>query len=73
MREELNRIGGIAPPPEFVLMDRAAIGLGSVFTHLRAEVNWHALFHDLIDGFDESEVRKRQERALRLFNLDLPS
>ena len=52
VREELNRIGGIAPPPEFVLMDRAASGLGSVFTHLRAEVNWHALFHDLIDGFD---------------------
>ena len=37
VREELNRIGGIAPPPEFVLMDRAAIGLGSVFTHLKAE------------------------------------
>ena len=73
VREELNRIGGITPPPEFVLMDRAAIGLGSVFTHLRAEVNWHALFHDLIDGFDESEVRKRQEKALRLFDLDLPS
>ena len=70
VREELNRIGGIAPPPEFVLMDRAAIGLGSVFTHLEAEVNWHKLFHDLIDKFDESEVKKRQEEALRLVDLE---
>ena len=72
VREELNRIGGIAPPPEFVLMDRAAIGLGSVFTHLKAEVNWHALFHDLIDNFDESEVKSRQKFALRHFGLELP-
>ena len=70
VREELNRIGGIAPPPEFVLMDRAAIGLGSVFTHLEAEVNWHRLFHDLIDDFDESEVKKRQKEAFRLVDLE---
>jgi predicted unusual protein kinase regulating ubiquinone biosynthesis (AarF/ABC1/UbiB family) len=72
VREELNRIGGIAPPPEFVLMDRAAIGLGSVFTHLKAEVNWHTLFHELIDNFDESEVKNRQAIALRQFGLEPP-
>ena len=38
---ELRRLGGVKPPREFVLMDRAAIGLGSVFTHLKAEINWH--------------------------------
>ena len=70
VREELNRIGGITPPQEFVLMDRAAIGLGSVFTHLKAEVNWHTLFHELIDDFDLSEVEKRQKNALRQFRLE---
>lgn len=70
VREELNRIGGITPPPEFVLMDRAAIGLGSVFTHLQAEVNWHTLFHELIDGFNVFEVEKRQTNALGQFGLE---
>ncbi len=27
VHEELKRIGGIKPPREFVLMDRAAVGL----------------------------------------------
>ena len=44
VRDELNKVGGVVPPPEFVLMDRAAVGLGSVFTHLNAEVNWHPAF-----------------------------
>ena len=65
VRKELNKIGGIAPPPEFVLMDRAAVGLGSVFTHLEAEINWHDLFHELINDFNEKEVQKRQAQALK--------
>ena len=60
VHEELKRIGGIRPPREFVLMDRAAVGLGSVFLHLKAEVNWHRLFHDLIDDFCVKELAKRQ-------------
>ncbi len=60
---ELKRIGGIKPPAEFVLMDRAAVGLGSVFMHLNAEVNWHQAFHELIDDFDTSQLAKRQEEA----------
>ena len=32
MRRELDRLGGVTPPPEFVLMDRAAIGLGGTIT-----------------------------------------
>ena len=58
--EELKRIGGVQPPREFVLMDRAAIGLGSVFMHLQAEVNWHRLFESMIDEFDENKLAKRQ-------------
>ena len=62
---ELKRIGGIKPPAEFVLMDRAAVGLGSVFMHLNAEVNWHQAFHDLIDDFDTNALAKRQEDAAK--------
>ena len=61
---ELRRLGGVRPPREFVLMDRAAVGLGSVFTHLKAEINWHRLFHDLIDDFDETVLAGRQAEAL---------
>ena len=60
VHQELKRIGGIKPPREFVLMDRAAVGLGSVFMHLKAEVNWHRLFHDLIDDFDTAKLGQRQ-------------
>jgi hypothetical protein len=45
-------------------MDRAALGLGSVFTHLKAEINWHRLFHELIEDFDPAELEKRQKKAL---------
>ncbi len=64
VHRELRKLGGVTPPREFVFMDRAAIGLGSVFMHLRAEVNWHRLFHDLIDDFDEAALAKRQTEAL---------
>ncbi|MBL8703161.1 MAG: AarF/ABC1/UbiB kinase family protein [Alphaproteobacteria bacterium] len=62
---ELRRLGGVRPPREFVLMDRAAIGLGSVFLHLRAEVNWHRLFHELIEGFEVRALARRQAAALK--------
>jgi hypothetical protein len=49
---------------EFVLMDRSAVGLGSIFLRLRAKPNWSRMFHKLVDGFDEKAVAKRQARAL---------
>ena len=66
---ELKRAGGVQVPREFVFMDRAAIGLGSVFMHLHAEINWHRLFHDLVDGFDEKQLARRQAKALRAAGL----
>jgi hypothetical protein len=57
---DLKLVGGVAVPREFVFMDRAAIGLGSVFLHLRAELNWHRLFHELIADFDAARVGERQ-------------
>lgn len=70
VHRELRRVGGVRPPREFVLMDRAAIGLGSVFMRLRAEVNWHRLFHGLIDGFDVDALAARQSAALEAAGLE---
>jgi predicted unusual protein kinase regulating ubiquinone biosynthesis (AarF/ABC1/UbiB family) len=60
----LQRTGGVRPPREFVLMDRSAIGLGSVFLRLGARLNWHRMFHELIDDFNESAISARQEATL---------
>jgi predicted unusual protein kinase regulating ubiquinone biosynthesis (AarF/ABC1/UbiB family) len=65
VHDELRRLGGVTPPREFVLMDRAAIGLGSVFLRLKAEINWHRLFHGLIGDFDEQTLANRQKKALQ--------
>ncbi len=67
---ELGRLGGVRPPREFVLMDRAAIGLGSVFMHLKAEINWHRMFHELIDEFDAKALARRQRKALKAVGLN---
>jgi predicted unusual protein kinase regulating ubiquinone biosynthesis (AarF/ABC1/UbiB family) len=72
VHKELRRLGGVTPPREFVLMDRAAVGLGSVFMHLDAEINWHQMFHDLIRNFDVDALEKRQAEALGKLGLPLP-
>lgn len=64
VHQELRRIGGVTPPREFVLMDRAAIGLGAVFLRLRAELNWYEVFHDLIGDFDVNVLAEHQTKAL---------
>ena len=66
---ELKKVGGIKVPREFVFMDRAALGLGSVFLHLKAEMNWHDLFNELIADFDVKELAARQKAALRKFDI----
>ena len=58
VHRELKKIGGVKPPREFVFMDRAAIGLGSVFLHLGAELNWYKIFNELIADFNEKQVEK---------------
>jgi hypothetical protein len=52
-------------PREFVFMDRAAIGLGSAFLHLEAELNWRSLFEASVAGFDETALAERQSAALK--------
>ncbi len=66
VHEGLQRTGGVRPPREFVLMDRSAIGLGSVFMRLRAELNWSRLFHETVDDFDPAKLTARQQEALRI-------
>ncbi len=67
---KLRELGGVTPPREFVLMDRAAVGLGSVFLRLRAELNWHRVFHDLIDNFDIDGLADRQAAMLTAHDLE---
>ena len=69
LRELSRERGGIAVPREFVFMDRAALGLGSVFIHLNAEVNWHRVFNELIQGFDSKALSARQNETLAKFGL----
>jgi len=64
LKQELRAAGPVKLPREFVLMDRAAVGLGSVFMHLRAELNFHRLFEEEIAGFDADALGRRQAAAL---------
>ncbi|TSD89174.1 AarF/ABC1/UbiB kinase family protein [Mycobacterium sp. KBS0706] len=72
VHKELRRVGGIEVPREFVFMDRAALGLGSVFIHLKARVNWHTLFNELIADFDQDILAKRQAAILKTHGLTPP-
>jgi len=66
---ELRKIGGVTVPREFVFMDRAAIGLGSVFLRLDAKINWFRLFSDVTRGFNADALGKNQKRALKACDL----
>jgi predicted unusual protein kinase regulating ubiquinone biosynthesis (AarF/ABC1/UbiB family) len=65
VHEGLKRTGGVRPPREFVLMDRAAVGLGSVFLRLGCAINWHRLFEELVQDFDADALAARQDAALK--------
>lgn len=69
LRELSRDKGGVTIPREFVFMDRAALGLGSVFLHLKAEINWYRVFNELIEGFDVTALEKRQSDILRKFKI----
>ena len=64
VKQRLRKIGTLTIPREFVFMDRAAIGLGSVMLRLRAELNFHDLFNEAIDGFSLETLTGRQAEAL---------
>ena len=64
VKQALEAKGPVTIPREFVLMDRAAIGLGSAFLHLGAEMNWRKLFEESLEGFSVEGLAKRQGAAL---------
>ena len=72
VHKALKEKGPVTIPREFVFMDRAAIGLGGVFLHLGAELNFHTMFNEEIEGFSLKELTKRQDRALSSVDLVRP-
>jgi predicted unusual protein kinase regulating ubiquinone biosynthesis (AarF/ABC1/UbiB family) len=73
VHQALKKKGPVKVPREFVLMDRAAIGLGAVFLHLRAELNFYRLFNAEIEGFDLQRLTRRQATALAAVELEAPA
>ncbi len=69
VHQALKQKGPVTVPREFVFMDRAAIGLGAVFLHLRAELNFYKLFNEAIENFSLDRVTKRQSAELKAVGL----
>ena len=69
VHQALKEQGPVTVPREFVFMDRAAIGLGGVFLHLRAELNFYRMFNEQIEDFEAKTVAQRQETALKRLGL----
>ena len=72
VHKALKEKGPVKVPREFVFMDRAAIGLGGVFLHLGARLNWHNMFNDTIRGFVLEDVGARQRAAFATAGVPLP-
>src|SRR5262247_3517005 len=64
VHQALREKGPVTVPREFVFMDRAAIGLGAVFLHLDARLNFYRLFNEAIEDFSITQVTERQAQAL---------
>ena len=72
VHKQLKEKGPVRIPREFVFMDRAAIGLGGVFLHLRARLNFYQMFNETIEGFTLESVGARQQAAFALAGVPLP-
>jgi Predicted unusual protein kinase len=72
VHKALKEKGPVTVPREFVFMDRAAVGLGAVFLHLRAELNYHRLFEAEVETFSLDTLAKHQEEALAASGLPRP-
>jgi len=64
VRKRLKTLGPVLIPREFVFMDRAAIGLGAAFLHLRAELNFSEMFAQSVEGFSTEALAQRQAKAM---------
>jgi predicted unusual protein kinase regulating ubiquinone biosynthesis (AarF/ABC1/UbiB family) len=72
VHKALKEKGPVTVPREFVFMDRAAVGLGAVFLHLKAELNYHRLFETEIERFSLENLERRQKEALSASGLPSP-
>jgi predicted unusual protein kinase regulating ubiquinone biosynthesis (AarF/ABC1/UbiB family) len=72
VHKALKEKGPVKVPREFVFMDRAAIGLGGVFLHLDARLNYYRIFNETIEGFDLAEVAERQRTTFAATGVPLP-
>ena len=72
VHKALKEKGPVTVPREFVFMDRAAIGLGGVFLHLDARMNWFRVFEEMLGDFDVARVTARQEAAFTTAGVPLP-
>ncbi|MFN4225736.1 MAG: ABC1 kinase family protein [Hyphomonas sp.] len=72
VRQLLKEKGPVKIPREFVFMDRAAIGLGAAYLRLGAELNFHRLFEESLEGFTVETVAARQCEALSAAGLPGP-
>ncbi len=72
VRAELKKLGRLTVPKEFVFMDRAAIGLGAIYLHLGAEVNWHQVFMGTLENYAPDSLTARQAAALAQVDLTHP-
>ena len=73
LHQALKEKGPVTVPREFVFMDRAAIGLGSVFLHLDAKLNFHRMYEELIADFAIDALAERQRGALERAGLTIPA
>ena len=64
VRKRLKTLGPVLIPREFVFMDRAAIGLGAAFLHLKAELNFGRMFAESVEDFSVEALSERQRSAL---------
>ena len=72
VHKALKEKGPVKVPREFVFMDRAAIGLGGVFLHLDARLNYFQIFNETIEDFDLARVGARQRAAFIETGVPLP-
>ena len=73
VHQALKQKGPVKVPREFVFMDRAAIGLGGVFLHLDAHLNFYRIFNETIDGFDIDKLTTRQAEIFTRTGVPMPN
>jgi len=69
VHQALKTKGPVTVPREFVFLDRAAVGLGAVFLHLGAELNYHRMFETALGDFKLERLAASQSEALRVARL----